>query len=468
MNKHRFWVTAVPFILLLITACNRPSPTAQVVVLYETALTPISTLSSATPWIQAEPIAQTATPFPDTPPPIFTATPFYTGVRSETCGQLLPLLPSAKIPQTTNLTSDANALANLEAIMPDVAKPAMTRILEAPETVGLVLFRAGEEANGVYLNAEMQMPLASVSKVVTLVAYAEAVTAGELNPTQVIPIEAIEPYYLPNFDLGAHPHALRELDTNGRIFPNPPAVLLDELPWMMVRHSSNASADYLHMLLGQARIEETAVSLNLTSHTAPCTFLGQFLAMGNHVRSAGSDQDALDTFISNPAIYADAVTLLADAYVNDLAFRADEQAWRQGARRPSLNIQRSFSSDLNTHGTPLDYANLMARIAQNGLSSGESSFLARRHLEWPMQFAGNQALFSNLGYKNGSLPGILTTVYYAYPLGDSAPIVIALFYQDLPNRTYQQWRNTLPHDEFARWLLAEPGAIPALKAVVNP
>ncbi|MCP5095916.1 MAG: serine hydrolase, partial [Chloroflexi bacterium] len=313
-----------------------------------------------------------------------------------------------------------------------------------------------------------QMPLASVSKMITLVAYAEAVAAGEFDPTQVVEIETIEKYYLPNFDLGAHPRAVRELDENGRLLSNPPAVLLDELPWMMVRHSSNAAADYLHMMLGQVRVEETAVSLNLSSHTAPCTFLGQFLAMGNHTRPVGTNQTALDEFIANPNIYADAVTLLADAYVNDPTFRTNEQAWRQGSRRVPIEIQRSFSNDINAHGSPLDYANLMAQIAQNGLSNNESSFLARRYLEWPMQFSSNQALFSNLGYKNGSLPGILTTVYYAYPLGDSAPIVIALFYQTLPNRTYQQWRNTLPHDEFARWLLAEPAAIPALKAVINP
>jgi len=85
-----------------------------------------------------------------------------------------------------------------------------------------------------------------------------------------------------------------------------------------------------------------------------------------------------------------------------------------------------------------------------------------------MQFASNQALFSNLGYKNGAMPGILTTVYYAYPIGEVTPVVVALFYRDLPNRTYQQWRrDQLPHDEFARWLLADPRAIPALYAVLN-
>jgi hypothetical protein len=132
-----------------------------------------------------------------------------------------------------------------------------------------------------------------------------------------------------------------------------------------------------------------------------------------------------------------------------------------------VDTQRLFGSTLNAHGSPLDYATLMARFAQNGLSNPDSSFIARKYLEWPMIFPNNQEHFSNLGYKNGSLPGILTTTYYAYPKGETTPIVIALFYQDLPNRTYQQWRRSLPHDELARWLLYEPTALPALRAALN-
>ncbi len=451
--------------LLLLAGCERPSPTAQIVVVNPPAVTGTDTTPTPQPSATPQP---TNTAVPPTPTSTQTPTPFYTGPLSSACGQLLPILPVNNTPTTTSLSPGTEALNTLDAILPDIAQPALARILQAPDTVGLVAFRVGDEANGVYLNADMQMPLASVAKVITLVAYAEAAANGEIDPTSTVTLETIERYYLPNTDLGSHPKAIRELEEAGKLLTNPDAVLLDEVPWMMVRHSSNAAADYLHLLLGQERIEETAVSLNLTSQTAPCTFLGQFLAMGNHTRPASQNQTAVNNYIANPTAYGTEAALLADAYSNDPDFRAAEQNSRSGRRNPSIDVQRTFSHALNAHGSPVDYANLMARIAQNGLSNGESSFLARRYLEWPMQFPANQALFSNIGYKNGSLPGILTTVYYAYPLGETIPVVVALFYQDLPNNTYRQWRSTLPHDEFARWILADPAAIPALKAVINP
>ncbi len=454
------------FLLFLgLTACERPSAEPQFASINQPAPT---TELAATPTLAptktgvSQPVLTNA-PVSATNTPAFTPTPFYTGELSPPCGLSLPILPTNTDAEITAVNPDPDTLAQIEAIMPVGAQPALQRILDAPETVGLVAFRMGDETNGVYLNENMQMPLASVSKLLHLVAYAEAVGTGQLDSTQLVPVADLERFYLPGYDLGAHNRSLRALDDLGLLQTNPDRVRMEDVPWLMIRYSSNSAADYLHDLLGQARIEQTAVALNLTSQTAPCTWLGQFMAMGNHTRQSSSDSQAVLAYAANLDSYQTDVALLADAFSNDEDFRQEEIRWHSQTRRPSVETQRLFGHELNAHGSAGDYAVLMARLAQNGLSNGESSFLARRYLEWPMVFEDNQALFSNLGYKNGSLPGILNTVYYAYPQGETAPIVVVLFYKDLPQRTYRDWRrNGLPHDEFARWLLIEPQAIPLL------
>lgn len=375
------------------------------------------------------------------------------------------------------MTIDDATRAALRSQTPDAAWPALQRLLDAPGTVGLVAYQAGRETEGVYLNADLPMPLASVAKLITLVAYAEATADGELNPLEQIPLAELDRYYLPNFDLGAHRRAVNELRADGKLIApdGDPAVLLDDVAWMMVRHSSNAAADYLHLRLGQSRIEETAVALGLNNlpatHSAPCTFLGQFLMMANHGRGFTNDRTVLESFVAGgmtgAAAYGREVALLTDIYVNLVTFREDEQAWRSTARRPSIDTQRYFAARLAPQGTAGGYAALMRRLAQNGLSNPDSSFYARRILEWPNRFPDNQALFTNVGYKNGSLPGVLTTTYYAYRRDDGALVIVVLFYRDLPQQTYRQWRNDLPHDELARWLLADPAAIPALAAALR-
>jgi beta-lactamase class A len=453
-------IAAFLILLLMVTVgCERPSPpTPTSTPIPTTAATP-TLASTTTPTVTA-----TATAAPTHTP---TATPFFTNSVTD-CGQILPILSDYDGPLVTTLNPGPQALANLQAIVPDTARIALNRLLAEPGLVGLAAYRVGQEADGAYLNADAPMPLASVVKVIDLVAYAEAAAAGQLDPTGTVTLDELETYYLPNLDLNGHPRAVTGLEENGRVFGDPATLLLDEVPGMMIEFSSNAATDYLHMLLGQTVIEETAVSLNLTSQTAPCPWAGQFLAMGNHTRTLESDEIAIQNYIDDPARYGHEVMLLTAAFSTDPDFRQTAIDWRRDTRRPNGQTQRLFSDNLNAQGSARDYANLMARIALNGLNSGDSSFIARRYLEWPMRFTVNQELFSNLGYKGGSLPGVLTTVYYAYPIGEDTPIVVALFYRGLNGRTYRDWRDNLTYDELARWLLSDPAAIPALRAVLEP
>ncbi len=466
--RRAFLPLSIAILLALVVACRAPAEIAP-------ARTPVS---SAT--VTTAPVVATAAPA--TPPrnaiqenrataPPPTATPIYTGPLSPPCGLSLSALP-ADGPAASSITLTDEAA--LRAIVPTAAWPAIEQLRDAPETVGLVAYQAGRETEGIYWNADTPMPLASVAKVITLVAYVEAVAAGELNPQEIVPLAELERFYLPNFDLGAHQRALAELRAGGRLLSpdNNPAVPLSEVPWMMIRHSSNAAADYLHLRLGQARIEDTARALGLDnptgSHSAPCPFLGQFLLMANHTRTLANDAAALTAYFDDETAYGRDVALLADAYAGQAEFRAAEVAWRERNRRPSIDTQRAFAVRLAPRGTPRAYAALMALLAGNGLSNADSSFQARRYLEWPNQFENNLAWGSNIGYKNGALPGVLTTVYYAYRWDDPAAIVVALFYRDLRQDTYRRWRNDLPHDELARWLLADPAAIPALTAATAP
>ena len=60
------------------------------------------------------------------------------------------------------------------------------------------------------------MPLASVVKLIHLVAYSEAVAAGQLDPNEIVSLDTLDSYYLPGLDLGGHTAALRELKEGSR------------------------------------------------------------------------------------------------------------------------------------------------------------------------------------------------------------------------------------------------------------
>ena len=453
---------------LLLTACRREapergrqprasgSPTPLSLAVAETSRPAVARPAPvATEGVDPAPVAST----PARPP----ASPPYPGPFPETtarCGVLLPIVARA----APAVDAVANPNPALDRV-PEAARPALRAILRAPQDAALVAFELGREEEGIYHNADVPMPLASVVKVIHLVAYAQAVQDGELDPQMVVPLSDLERYYLPNSDLRAHPQALAALRAEERVFGQPPAVRLEDVPRMMIEFSSNAAADYLHLLLGQRRIEQTILDLGLASHSAPCPFLGQFLLMGGRDRDGTAEVRAL---AADPELYSRAVMSVTLAYSERAASSAAPLGWRSRAQRPALDVQSLFSEVLNTRASARDYANLMGRIADNQLGPWEQSVRIRRYLEWPTGFPTNQERLAWLGYKGGSLPGVLTVVYYAQPWDRQRPVVVALFLHNLPLQTYREWRHTLPHDELARWLLYDREAIQTVRTVLAP
>lgn len=451
--------TVLLLMVLLLAGCADP-PAPQV------AGTATATNSPATRALTTEPAVSATAPPRSTATATATLAPLAAvnrgpfSLEEPHCGVLLPLIAPATEAQEASI--GASSSADLQQI-PQEARPAVEQIMAHPQSAGLAAFEVGKESEGVYLNASTPLPLASVVKVVHLVAYAQAVQEGTLDPATVVPLSDLDAFYLPNSDLGAHPRAVATLREEDRLLEEPPAVLLEDVPRMMIEFSSNAATDYLHMLLGQERIEQTVIDLGLSQHTAPCPFLGQFLLMGN----GGDVRSTVGSLLEDPQTYSRQVLRLTQAFSSDVTFREDTGGWFGRRRRPQLETQQDFSEYFNAHGTAGEYATLMAQIATNRLGPWEQNVRIRRYLEWPTAFPANQEKLAWLGYKGGSLPAVLTVVYYAQPWHTTEPVAVALFFHDLPLETYRQWRRTLPHDELARWLLREPQAIPALKALLG-
>ena len=376
------------------TGSGEATPTAAV------ATAAVATAPVATA-IAQPPVRATSLPIPTPNPPATlsptstaaptaaTPAPVWAQADGARCGALLPLVAESVAPPVQQI---AGALP-VGLAVPVAAQPALAYLLQNPAHVGLVAYRVGLAEQGVYLNGDAPMPLASIVKLIHLVAYAEAVEDGRFNPASWLPVSELERFFLPGSDLRSHPQAISELSSRGLVSGDPPAFPLEELPWMMLRNSSNAAADYLHLALGQETLEATALKLGLAAQTAPCPFLGQFLTISNHTRT-GDNEAAIRALIADPERYGREVMDLTLAYSDSAEFREAEGRWYQRSRRPSWEAQSLFSEHLNAQGTAREYADLMAKIVQNELRSPYVNILVRRNLEWPLSvYPINQELF---------------------------------------------------------------------------
>jgi D-alanyl-D-alanine carboxypeptidase len=295
--------------------------------------------------------------------------------------------------------------------------------------VGLVTIRGDSTAPLVALNPDSLFPLGSTKKVLILGGYAGLVAASSLDPQERVPLTAVEHWYWPGTDGGAHPNAVQDWRSRGLLVGD--SVPLSAVADGMIRWSDNAAADYLLSRVGRRAVSRFAHEMGMSSQQPLAPILGY---------AAWSTQP--DTWL---AATADKRAELADVATGEL---------RRPIRLalPSLTRQRELS-ETDCAGTPQEWARLMHVVATGDTMPAAAAKIMRTVLGWPLvAFPANRRTFTDYETKGGSLPGVLTEASYIRPVGQAAGTSIAIFFRNLPQQVDDELKRTFVHQAFERSL----------------
>jgi len=312
-----------------------------------------------------------------------------------------------------------------------------------PDDVAVACLDPREPAEGVYHNADDEYPLASTFKIVLLAAYAQEVAAGRLEAGEIIPLEALETYYLPGTDGGAHPEFLKTLGEGRQ------TLTLDEVVDGMIVYSSNAATDYLQTRLKNVDYADLYGRLGLDQASQPISILGLYLAMNNH------EQGPAKVGLYNLEAVLTAADKYEQAFINDPAWRQAELDYAANSNNfAPLNVQKWFLGMYGMSGSARDLAKVMqAAYGYNAALSPAAQAVMRQHLEWPLRvYPDNAKDFKVLATKSGAWPAILTSAWYAEP-HNSEPRILVVLYANLRDDYWSTWLSSFSHQEFEVSLL---------------
>lgn len=290
--------------------------------------------------------------------------------------------------------------------------------------------------------ADVPQPLASAVKALHLLAYAHAVAAGQLRAGDPLRVSDWDRWYLPGTDGGAHPKALTRLG----LAPGTGTVTLDQLVSAMIELSDNAAADLLRDRLGDGALRAAAATVGWTDPDLP-SILGSMLAM--------IDPGLAALPCTRPA--RDAVEVgLARRYAADPDFRS-----RVRTRLPPLEVQQAWAD--TTWAASAGQLARLHRAVETG-SCGAGAELARRHLEWqPSRRAG----VVGVGFKGGSLPGVLTEAM-SLRRADGTVATAVLLVRRMSIADGDTARTTYAHQRLLVEAMLDPGQAAALRRCFEP
>ncbi|MGV9480650.1 serine hydrolase [Gordonia aichiensis] len=225
-------------------------------------------------------------------------------------------------------------------------------------------------------------PAASSVKLIHLAAYARAVADRHLDPEARVSVTEWQRWYLA-LDGGAHARALAYLKipaVDGIPVDGTRTVTYEQLADVMIRFSDSAAPDLLRKMLGDNSLRSVMDRFGFPGD-AP-SLLGAYLA-------------TIDPTLQRP----DDAFRAAQRYHDDPAYAAAIRA------RVATGDPDAARANALLQATPNALHSLMTALADG--SFGPGAPLARRVLE----YQGPSSDGSILGFKGGSLPGVITEVF---------------------------------------------------------
>lgn len=305
----------------------------------------------------------------------------------------------------------AYVLINLYASPKSNVDAVLEFIQQNPDRASVAIMRNEEQLVG--YKADRKMPLASVAKIVVAVEYAQQAAEEKIDPEQMVSLDEINRYYIPNLDGGAQEAWEQSVEPDMQNYSVP----LKEVAKGMIEFSSNANMEYLMELLGLDNINLNLQKLGLSMHEPIYPFYSSVLIP---YKLMAEYEDLADSEKIEKA--KTELKKMPQERFRELALAEHEQLKNDvdGSYQKAVGLEKWYdeefdknNSDRMIGATTTDYVILLSKINSRNYFMPEVHSYLDEVMESAMESEGNQELFDHLGFKGGSTNYILNSAIYA-------------------------------------------------------
>ncbi|PEN08007.1 hypothetical protein CRI93_06075 [Longimonas halophila] len=293
-----------------------------------------------------------------------------------------------------------------------------------PETVSLVAYTVGAEAEGIHLDAETARPLVNLPSLAVLSAYAKAAAAGQVDTTARVPVAEVSSRSLPGVNAQPHERTLNRWSETNRIDADSTVAVAD-IAWAVARLNDDPALDWLIDRLGRAAIRAETEALGWPAGSAPMPKSGLYLEWANAASALHSDADRAPS-IEQSAIYA-----AAERYASDSTYaREIRQTFQSRGTNLTLRDQRRMAQETLPQATATEVAAAMVQMAE---AAPESSYAtAYALLDRSTGLDSLNTHVQRVASKGGAMPGVISFAGLAHYADDRAPRVVVLSMEEIP------------------------------------
>ncbi len=283
-------------------------------------------------------------------------------------------------------------------------------------------------------NENRKMPLASTVKILVAVEFAKQAGANVIDPEEMVPVSALDKYYIPFTDGNAHPMWKQFEERRGHIKND--SISLMNVARGMTMFSSNANTDYLIERLGLDNVNNNTRLFGLKDHTPVYPVVASLFVYQNP-KNRKEEQIIKDIRKLSDEQYARFIYGIHMALRNDTVLKPKFRPMDL-----TLNMQRAWSDRLPA-STVRSYAHIASSLNNRRYFDQDTYGVIAEILEFIMENPANAKWLKHAGMKGGSTNWVLTKTMYA-TTKEGNRFELAYFFNDLTqeeNNMLSAWMN---------------------------
>ena len=318
----------------------------------------------------------------------------------------------------------------------------------------------------IYYREETPRVMGTTSNLFLLIAYAHHIEEGRINPNQMIPLDQITRYQLPDVEESVHEELLARADENGWVEEG--SISYDRAIRMLPRFGDLALSDYLWWQIEPSYWQTLRDTLGLKRTQMPLPFSGLYQAISPGLRGARVDPIIARWQQADEQSWRDHVSDLSRRFAEEREFRRDALNYMEDERLGNTFMEERNAMILFPKTTALESTDVLKAIWEDSLINADVSRKVKEWMRWPMETQrGIEQDFNDYGALYDNRLGLMNGIDFGESAYTGDVTVQALYLDRLPIAFWFHASGGHMHQDFLQRLIYDPAMIDQMNRVIQ-
>jgi len=327
---------------------------------------------------------------------------------------------------------------------------------ENPQHAAVVSRSATNPDTTIAYQQDKPRTMGTLANFFLITTYARLVERGQIDPHELISLDAVDRYQLPYIDASNHENAKSVLADEGFINENN-WVPLDQLLQKAIIYNDLAVSDFLYQKLGKAAIDSTLDLLELKNTDPPLPFSGLYITLHPTLNDTSFDAHLFNLRELSSQAFRDSVLSASNKFATEDDFHQKVSSIFEEQQGLGIGFtERRDALSVFPKSTAAELSRLMVQLEQDRLISDAVSKRVKNIMSWPYKQQSLNSDFKYYGAIYDNRLGLLNGIDYGASVYSEEPFGQAVFFDSLQVAFWFHMSSNLMHQDYQQRLMWDP------------